>query len=257
MKLKLIACNVFKREIEHCLSDSPHEIETDYIEIAEHLHPATLRRKIQDIIDRTAEVTQPYDATLLAYGLCGRSCDGLTARREQLVIPRSHDCAGILLGSRKRFEEEFSAMPSTPFSSPGYVEHGRFYFQSGELAEGEDEMQKLIQEYGEDNAKYIYEAMHPKLDGELQPVCYIDAPEFSFPDLMDKCRHKAEEEGRPFKILEGSLRLIRMLLYGEWPEDEFLTVQAGRAIAMKGDWDRIYDTVSANAIPPAENRKEI
>lgn len=238
MKLKVIACKVFKFELEHCLKSRPELPDIEFLDIGEHAHPAQLRKKLQKIIDDIASGPETYDALLLAYGLCGRAIDGLQAKREKLVIPRSHDCCGILLGSRKKFEEYFKDMPSTPFSSPGYVESGNYFFQDGEMFEG-DAYQALVEQYGEDDAKYIYEAMHPKLDGILQPVYYINTPEMPMPDSMEKCRIKADEEGREFKVLEGNLRLLKMLLDGDWPDDEFLILQPGNTVRMTADWDTI------------------
>lgn len=237
MKFKLISCNVFRHEIEFCAPGCGHELDIEYLELGEHIRPDLLRSKLQARIDAIAAEPAQYDAVLLGYGLCGRTTDGLAARRETLVIPRSHDCGGILLGSRKRFEEHFRDMPSTPFSSPGYVENGKYFFQNE--AAGEEEYQSLVEQYGEDDARYIYEAMHPKLDGQLQPVFYIETPELRFDELREQCRRHAEEEGREFRILPGSLHLIARLLRGEWPEDEFLRVAPGQRIAMMADWDQI------------------
>ena len=240
MRLKVIACKVFQHELEYCSKSCSVPPDIEFLEIGEHAHPSQLREKLQKKIDNIASDNAIYDAVALAYGLCGRAIDGIQARREKLVVPRSHDCCGILLGSRKKFEEYFRDMPSTPFSSPGYVESGSYFFQDGEMLMG-DGYQALVEEYGEDNAKYIYEAMHPKLDGILQPVYYINTPEMPMPELMDKCRRKAEEEGREFKILKGNLRLIAMLLNGSWLDDEFLVLPPGKSIRMTADWDRIID----------------
>ncbi len=156
MKLKVIACNVFFREICHAAARTPHTLDLEFIELGEHLKPTRLRQQLQAAIDRSTD----FDAVVLAYGLCGRSTDGLTAGTIPLVLPRSHDCCGILLGSRKRFEEIFSPMPSTPFSSTGYIERGNYYFADGEMMLG-DSYEALIETYGEEDARYIYEAMHP------------------------------------------------------------------------------------------------
>jgi len=239
MKLKVIACKVFVHEIEYCLERIGNDCDIEYLDIGEHAHPELLRSKLQFAINNTADASPYYDAVVLVYGLCGRAVDGLVARREKLVIPRSHDCCGILLGSRKRFEFYFREMPSTPFSSPGYVENGNYFFQDGEMMSG-DEYPLLVEQYGEDNARYIYDAMHPKLEGLLQPVYYIDTPELNLPELMSDCRRKAESEGREFRTLSGDLRLISMLLSGIWPEDEFLAVNAGQKIRMTADWDNIF-----------------
>lgn len=139
-------------------------------------------------------------------------------------------------------EELFRDMPSTPFSSVGYIEHGEYYFADGEMMFG-DSYAVLVEQYGEDNARYIYEAMHPKLDGEYQPVCFISMPEIPCAEALGKCRARAEEEGRPFRRLDGDIRLIRMLLDGDWPAGEFLVLRPGETIRQTGDWDEILKAV--------------
>ena len=239
MKFKVISCNVFQRELEYCAGRTDAELSLEFLELGEHAHPTQLREKLQAGIDAVAAAPPQFDAVLLGYGLCGRAADGLTARRERLVIPRSHDCCGILLGSRKKFEHYFRDMPSTPFSSPGYVEHGDYFFRDGEMMFG-DGYDALVEQYGEDNAKYIYEAMHPTLDGQLQPIYYLETPGFLFPELRERCREHAVAEGREFKLLPGDLRLLQMLLDGNWPAAEFLVLNPGETVHMRGDWDRIF-----------------
>ncbi len=235
MKLKLIACKVFKAELDFLIPESPHQLETEYLELGEHARPKVLREKLQQCIDDSVQ----YDAVLLGYGLCGTATAGITARSVPLILPRSHDCGGILLGSRKRFEDIFRAMPSTPFSSIGFVESGDYYFSDGELVLG-DSYSRLVEEYGEDNARYVWDAMHPKLDGKPVPVYFIHT--LPSPNAVKQCRDRAAAEDREFRELEGDLRLLRMLICGEWPSDEFLTVPPGKTIRQAGDWNLIVTT---------------
>lgn len=243
MTFMLIACRMFRHEIEAAAAGSPHALTIEYLDLGEHARPASLRRKLQERIDAATGC----DAVLLAYGLCGRATDGLVARRVPLVLPRSHDCGGILLGSRKRFESVFREMPSTPFSSVGIVENGEYFFSDGDLVLG-DSYAALVEQYGEDNARYIYDAMHPRLDGELQPVYFISMPEVPAAAARETCIERARADGRPFRELTGDLRLIRMLLHGNHPADEFLVVPPGAGIRQTGDWDRIVEVAPT---PPA------
>lgn len=234
MKYRVVSCNVFKHEIEAVAKERGNDLDVIYLELGEHARPSLLRKKLQEAIDSAVDC----DAVLLCYGLCGRATDGLVARDIPIVLPRSHDCGAILLGSMQRYSDVFREMPSTPFSSVGFIEHGDYYFEDGALTEG-DGYEALVEKYGEDNARYIMEAMRPKLEGKLQPVYFISTPEVASAAEKAKCMEKAASEGREFRELPGSLRLIRMLLSGDHPPEEFLTVPPGCHIKQTGDWDSV------------------
>lgn len=232
MKFKVISCKVFEAELTAVREGLPHEYDFEWIELGEHARPGVLREKLQAAIRAATD----FDAVLLGYGLCGMATAGVSAAAVPLVLPRSHDCCGILLGSRKRFEELFRPMPSTPFASVGFAASGDYYFRDGDLMLGDSFLQ-LVAQYGEDDARYVWEAMHPKLDGEFQPVYFIHT--VSAPEAAAQCRDKALSEGREFRELSGDPGLLRRLLAGEWDEAEFLVVPPGRAIRAVCDWDEI------------------
>jgi hypothetical protein len=239
-RFKMISCEVFARESRYCASLSPHVIDIEFTEKDAHDHSPTLRKQIQQRIGAVTESDVAYDAVLLGYGLCGNSIVGLTASAIPLVVPRAHDCCAICLGSRKRFEKEFRDNPSTPFSSSGYLERGGAYMRELSLegvGGGDDAYQKYVEQYGEENARYIMEAMTvARKDDRL---VYIDIPEFAHLGYAEQCRKRAEADGREFVLLPGDIRLIRMLTAGEWPDAEFQIVQPGQTIASAYDWDRI------------------
>jgi hypothetical protein len=103
MHFKLIACQVFTRELDHVLPLSPHSIEAEMLTMGLHDLGASMRPRLQERID--AVDASRYDAILLGYALCGRGTEGLRARKTPLVLPRGHDCISLLMGSRRRYEE--------------------------------------------------------------------------------------------------------------------------------------------------------
>ena len=235
MLLKLIACNVFMREACACIARTPHRIDVEFTELGEHIHSATLRQTLQAKIDAAAQNPKRYDAILLLFGICGNATVGLTARGTRLVVPRAHDCCTILLGSREKFREHFEACPSMPFSSAGYVERGDYYMRTGE---GTMDLQygnayaAYVEQYGEENAKYIWESMHPDRGGdENRKAVFIDLPETAHLGYAAEFKAKAEAEGKEYVRLEGSMELIRRFLAGDWDPADFLTVEPGRQIA--------------------------
>jgi len=235
MLLKLIGCDVFIREICHCVARTPHVMDIEFTEKGSHDKPEYLRQVIQDKIDACGNEEKNYDAILLGYGVCGNSTIGLTARDTPLIIPRAHDCSTLFLGSKAKFREHFGDRPSTGFSSAGYSERGDSYVrEASEIHRfmGLDKTyEEYVQKYGEENARYIWETLHPQQSTtEEDVVIFIEMPETRHLGYAEKCRRQAAEEGKEYIQLEGDIRLIENLIFGEWNEDEFLVVQPHQRI---------------------------
>ena len=257
MRLRAIACNVFMREVCFCISRSPHVVDVEFFELGEHVHSETLRNSIQDRIDKAALAPTPYDAIVLCYGICGNACVGLQARTTKVVIPRAHDCCTILLGSRERFKEHFSDNPSLPFSSAGYMERGEYYLR---VEDGEssihygDAYASYVEQYGEENARYIWDTMHPSHPELSDKAVFIDIPETSHLGYAEAFRGKASAEGKECVCLEGSLRLLGNLLAGHWDPENYLILQPGQKTAGVYDWSEILRAVDPQ--PPGKEKPE-
>lgn len=246
MLLKLLSCNVFLREACLAIAHSPHTIDPEFFELGEHAHPDRLRESLQARIDAAVQEAKRYDAILLLYGLCGNAGVGLRAPGIRLVIPRAHDCCTILLGSKDRFREHFAQNPSTPFSSVGYMERGNYFLRT-DLGDGRihygDQYAALVEQYGEDNAKYIWESMHPEgFETAGHPIVFIDIPETACLGGEAQFRNKAAAEGKSYRSLQGDMRLIRRLIEGDWDPDEFLIVEPGQQTAGVYDWSEVICT---------------
>ncbi len=245
MRYKLISCEVFFREICLAAARSPHIIDVEFTDKGAHDRSEILRELLQQKID-LADATKKYDAILLGFGLCGNSTLHLQARSVPLVIPRAHDCCTLFLGSRQRFQHYFKDNPSMPFSAAGYMERGDSYVHEDgyRLMMGADHsLMDLVEKYGEENARYIWESLHPDSAAyDHHKVVYIEIPETSGLGYAQICREKAVADGKEFVLLTGDMRLLEMLTQGHWPEDEFLIIQPGEKIKAVYDWDRILST---------------
>ncbi len=242
MRLKIIACNVFQREVCLCAAQSPHVLDLEFTELGEHIHSDSLRTKLQARIDAADACAKGYDAVVICFGICGNATVGLRAGRAPLVMPRAHDCCTILLGSRAKFKEHFGSNPSTPFGSAGYMERGEYYMrtENGEATlQYGDAYAAYVAQYGEEDARYIWETMHPReTTGDARAV-FIDIPETSHLGYMEQFRAKAEADRREFVRIAGSLALIRDLLNGVWSPADVLTIPPGHKVAGVYDWDQI------------------
>ncbi len=248
-RLRVIACNLFWRELCWCAARTPNLLDIEFVELGEHAQPNRLRERLQERITAAENEDKAYDAILLAFGLCGNATVGLRSARTPLILPRAHDCATLLLGSREIFRKHFADNPSRGFSSSGYMERGDYFLRTDEAGgtrvQPGDEYAAYVAQYGEENARYLMETLNPAhAAGDDTSAIFIEIPETRGAGALERFLEKAQAAGKTALVLPGNLRLIRMLLDGEWPEAEFLTAPAGQAIAGVYDWDRI---VKANA----------
>jgi hypothetical protein len=238
MRLKAIICQVFTREMEAVCSRSPNAVDVEIVTMGLHDLGALMRPHLQERVD--AADSCGYDAILLSYGLCGRGTEGLRAAKTPLVLPRVHDCIGLLMGSRQRYQEYFENHPGVYYRSPGWIE-----FQNpGSALEpasaaskrvlGERRsLDQLIAQYGEENGRYLFEqftAYHRRYSG----LTYISTGVEGDAGFRDQARREAETHGWAFNEFEGSLRLLQRLVNGDWDEADFLIVPPGKTVRATG-----------------------
>lgn len=242
MNLKLLACNVFQREVCACLVRTPNVVDVTFIELGEHEQPSALRELLQRHIDETvANSRRRTDAILLLFGLCGNATVDLVARDVPLIVPRAHDCATLLLGSREAFGRHFGDNPSRPFGCSGYFERGndQTMRRPGEWdATAGATYRQYVEQYGEENARFIWDELHPPRPDEHEAV-YIRVPEADAAGIAARFRQRTEEGGLAYVELTGSLRLIAGLIDGPWPAEDYLTVQPGQRTVGIYDAERV------------------
>ena len=246
-RYRLIACNVFQRELCLVISRSPNIIDVEFLELGLHESPGRLNEALQTRIDAASMAKAPggeaYDAVLLGYGLCGNGLAGITARELPLVLARAHDCCTVLLGSRAEFLSRFGENLSASWSSAGYIERGSTYFRASELGKSSGigtEYAELVEKYGEENAAYVWETLHPEVkETELR---YIETPASAGLGHAQAMRARAEAEGKDFVLIPGSLRLLEGLVAGAWNDEEYLLVHPGERIEPTYDHEKIIES---------------
>ncbi|MDI3547781.1 MAG: hypothetical protein PWR10_1433 [Halanaerobiales bacterium] len=239
MRLKLISCEVFLREVCFTVARSLHIVDLEFTPKGAHDKPDFLRGLIQDKINQAEKSEIGYDAILLGFGLCGNSTLGLKARKTPLVIPRAHDCCTIFLGSKEKFIEYFGNRLSSEWTSVGYLERGESYFREldNDILGNNRSYQELVEQYGEENAKYVWETLHPNIG--INKVIYIEVPEFASLGYAKIVEEEARKEGKEFEKIAGDMRLIENLVNGDWNEEEFLVLKPGEEIRAVYDHDLV------------------
>ncbi len=249
MRLKLLSCEVFHREMCAVAARSPNTVDMKFLPKGLHDRGgAVMRHVLQECIDEAEP--EPAEAVVLGYGLCNNSLAGLRAAGKPLVVPRAHDCLAILMGGREQFSRYFEKNPGTYFLSSGWLERGRTASQpasaGGSATRGAFGMswEQLVEQYGEENAAYLVEQ-------ERESTAHYDRVAFFRmgvdPDdrFEEEARGVAEEKGWLFTLLPGNLRLLQALVDGDWPDEDFLTVPPEHEIGLTYD-DRII-----RAVPPS------
>ena len=86
------------------------------------------------------------------------------AREDSACLPRAHDCIGLLMGSRDRFQSYFDAHSGVYFRSPGWIENqavdGKLqpaYSAMRNSAWAQQTREQLIAQYGIGNGNYLFE----------------------------------------------------------------------------------------------------
>lgn len=237
MRLKLITCQVFDREMAAVVARSPHAVDVESLTKGLHNIPACgMRDRLQQAIDA---VPEGFDAVLLGYGLCNNGLAGLRARAVPLVVPRAHDCITLLLGSQEKYLDYFERNPGTYFKSSGWIEHEtspeELNPQSIAHRNSMDaSYEELVARYGEDNAKYLWEELgqRPKHYAQFTFVEMGVEPDDRF---EKQTREEAERRGWRFEKVRGDLGLLQRFVDGDWSEREFQIVRPGGALVATYD----------------------
>lgn len=238
MKLKLVACEVLYRELCALVARSPHQIDFAYLPKGLHdIGAAGMVARLQAAVDQLD--TPGYDAILMGYALCNNGIAGLQARSLPLVIPRGHDCMTLFLGSRQRYQQYFTDNPGTYFLTSGWIERGEAQGELRQLSianvNGMDlTYEQLVEKYGEDNAKFLYEQLCDTTRNYRQ-ITYIAMGVEPDTRFEDEARNRAGTHGWVFDKVQGSLSLLERLLNGEWKSDDFLVVPPGHQVVTTYD----------------------
>lgn len=232
----LVSCQVFQREIRDCLSRIDCPVEVSFLPFGIHGESAEVARvAIQQAVD--AADPSIHECVLVGYGLCNYGVRGLVARNMPLVIPRVHDCIGLLLGDRERYQGFCQNQTGTYFQTSGWVDAADVVplasLDSGGFRAGAvNDLSLLIERYGEDNGRYLNSVLNGQ---RYRQHMYITSGVSEEDALIDRTRQRARQAGCSLQVERGTMRLLEALLAGPWDDDEFLRVPAGMQVDLAYD----------------------
>jgi len=208
----VIACRVMEPELNLVLAEGGEEVEILYIDQALHRTPTKLLDQLQEKID---EVAGTASRIALGYGLCSNGVVGVTARQQELLIPRCHDCIALFLGSPLRYQEVFREKPGTYYLTPGWIE---------EKKDPIGILEEYVPRYGRETAQWVIEE-------ELKHYTHIALINTGV-EVLTSIRERAMENAaflkKQFEEIPGSLDYFRELLHGPYTEGKFLRLPPGK-----------------------------
>jgi hypothetical protein len=238
MKLKLISCEVFYREMCSAVARSQNRVDAEFLPKGLHDLPCVdMRKRLQETLDRVDPAE--YDAVVLGYGLCNNGLHHVEAREIPIVLPRAHDCMTLFMGSRKRYRQYFDDNLGVYFLTSGWIERGEVSGELKQLSIGHTSgmdmtYDELVTQYGEDNAQYLYETLCDT-EKNYRQITFIEMGIEPDNHFERESQQRACQRGWKYEKLEGDISMIQRLVDGPWDNDEFLVVQPGGRVCARYD----------------------
>jgi hypothetical protein len=156
------------------------------------------------------------DKVVLAYGLCSNGIVGVKATRGKLLVPRTHDCIALFLGSYQRYRDEHRKAPGTYYLTPGWL---------GDKKDPLGVMQEYTERISPEDAEWC---MREELKHYTR-VALVDTGLISIAPCRPRVRENADFFGLAYEELQGSPQLLEALFTGE-PEEHFFVLEEGETI---------------------------
>jgi len=126
MRLGVIACEAFKKELELLTEGDGDIVHKEYLEFRLHEFPQELRTAI---VDKVNSLQGKVDAVFLGYGICQSLKEVVNDLKVPTVTLAEDDCVGVFLTSQG-YEDERKKCTGTFFAIPYFAEQGLGWFES-------------------------------------------------------------------------------------------------------------------------------
>lgn len=247
MKLALISCMIFSREVNHLIATSDNIIHSFWLEKSLHDYPDELRNNIQNTIFLIEAINErnidnsPFDAIVLGYGMCSNSTLDLQSINLPIILPKCVDCMALFLGSNQKYTYLTHSYKEIFWYNKAWIENS-FVPSTQTTQVEEDEIS---------NNTSIDDILQAELEAMMNKKYAI----FIKSKILDDTREQnfIEKTAKYFKWeyikLDGDMTYFRNLLKGNWDDRLFLTCPSGHKI----DYDKKKNKLITTKIKSQEN----
>jgi hypothetical protein len=211
--LTIIACDVMKEELLQVTADSP--VEFRFVSMGLHRWPERLKEELGRIL--TEDISPETSAVVFGFGLCGGALAGLRAAGTPLVIPLSHDCIPLLIGSRLEYHEELVREKGTFFLSGGWMEGERTLLS---------EYRRVRERHGEVKARKVMATM---LDS-YRRILFVTTGHPRQEQRLAEARELALLLGLSLEVRSNSSLWLEQIINGPWDKERFVVIEPGGEI---------------------------
>lgn len=214
----VIACRVMETELDTLLPPDNETVVVRYLDQNLHRTPEKMPGKIQAEIERVADFAGQI---VLGYGLCSNGIVGVKALRQDVYIPRVHDCISLLMGSRTRYARAFRERPGAYYLTPGWVVREK------------DPIGMMEKEYA---PKMGRETAEWGIREELKHythIVLINTGIGDIPRLRERAKKNAHFLNKEYDEVIGSTAFFQKILFGPYDETEFIRLRPGESARQK------------------------
>lgn len=243
-RIAIIACEVFRAELEYLEKKLQLSYPTHYLEQGLHDTPEELTRLLAKTIAELESAATPPDYIILAYGLCGKALTGITALQATLILPKVHDCIPLLLGIPQAEKDARSGHEATYWSSPGWLKYSHVPF----IEERENRFRKYREQFDEDAAQYLID-LEFSWNANYTYYTFIHWQEeegFPAPPFAE-AEEMAKTIGLTYGTTAGKSCFIRKLLTEADDETLFLHLPPGSTPDMTATGEVVARTLTPEA----------
>lgn len=191
----VIACQMLEDEISAIVDLENLEYDIIWVDRGLHEVPATLKNKLQELID---EHELLFDEIILCFGACGNALQGLKSKTARLASFRHDDCIRMLL--------------------PEGVNMRGLYFTAGWLRSDRfigNEYKSFLQKHGKEKTDKVYKMILR----EYRHLFLVDTGAYELKEYLSKAQETARTLGLDFGIVTSRSVILHKLLTHQWDED--------------------------------------